>query len=108
MKQIDVNEDQILVVTAEDSLPEQFDTSDLPTSLIITNIDSRVFTADADVRDHFEETFKKFDTSATFQYFKSFRRVRVNYCSGMSAAQARIRCHQMRIGDEIVNCYFAG
>jgi hypothetical protein len=109
MKQIDGKEE--ILTETENSLSEQFDdigdTSDLPTSLIITNIDNRVFSA-SDIRDYFEETFKKFESSATFQYFKSFRRVRVNYSTPLSAAQARIQCHQMRMGDQIINCYFAG
>jgi hypothetical protein len=94
---------------ADNDLSEQLidDTSDLPTSLILTNIDIQVFNT-TDLRNHFEETFKKFDPSATFQYFKSFRRVRVNYETAMSAARARIQCHQMKIGDEVINCYFAG
>ncbi|CAG2121151.1 unnamed protein product [Medioppia subpectinata] len=113
MKQTDGKDDNRVTVDdhvneADDPLAEEFDTTDLPTSLIITNIDSRCFAATSDIRDYFEDTFKTFDPSATFQYFKSFRRVRVNYGDGMSAAQARIRCHQMRVGDEIINCYFAG
>ena len=52
MKQIDGKEE--IIIDSENSLSEQFndsigDTSDLPTSLIITNIDSRAFTA-SDIR----------------------------------------------------------
>ena len=132
MKQTDGKEEMIVDSdNCDHSLSEQFndsigDTSDLPTSLIITNIDSRAFTDSAirvryclyfwhkiidfidNFQNYFEDTFKKFESSATFQYFKSFRRVRVNYLTALCAAQARIQCHQMRIGDEVINCYFAG
>jgi len=51
--------------------------------------------------------FKKFEADVTFQYFKSFRRARINFESPLSAAKARIECHQTRLGDYIINCYFA-
>lgn len=54
-----------------------------------------------------EEIFQEFDEGASFQYFKSFRRVRVNFTSPNAAAKARIQCHQTKFGDSIVNCYFA-
>lgn len=54
-----------------------------------------------------EEIFQEFDEKASFQYFKSFRRVRVNFTNPTAAAKARIQCHQTKIGDSVVNCYFA-
>jgi len=59
------------------------------------------------LQDQFEEMFKKFEADVTFQYFKSFRRARINFESPLSAAKARIECHQTRLGDYIINCYFA-
>ncbi|CAL1296530.1 unnamed protein product [Larinioides sclopetarius] len=85
---------------------ELADTSDLPTSLIITNVDSNIF-SDENQKNQLEEIFQKFDEGASFQYFKSFRRVRVNLTNPTAAANARIQCHQTKIGDSIVNCYFA-
>ncbi|GBM61250.1 Calcipressin-3 [Araneus ventricosus] len=85
---------------------ELADTSDLPTSLIITNVDSNIF-SDENQKNQLEEIFQKFDEGASFQYFKSFRRVRVNLTNPTAAANARIQCHQTKIGDNIVNCYFA-
>ncbi|XP_076340511.1 calcipressin-2-like [Tachypleus tridentatus] len=82
------------------------DTSDLPTSLIITNIDQRVF-SDQQLKANFEDLFKNYEEDATFQYFKSFKRARVNFQSPASAAQARIHCHQYQIGENCINCYFA-
>lgn len=54
-----------------------------------------------------EELFKQFGENATFQYFKSFRRMRVNYKSPSAAAHARIQLHQAKFGDTNINCYFA-
>lgn len=54
-----------------------------------------------------ETLFKEFGEVATFQYFKSFRRMRVNFISPSSAAHARIKLHQSRFGDTDINCYFA-
>ncbi|GFV80734.1 protein sarah [Trichonephila clavipes] len=85
---------------------ELADTSDLPTSLIITNLESNMFSEDSQ-KNQLEEIFRQFDAEATFQYFKSFRRVRVNFTNPTAAANARIQCHQTKIGDSIVNCYFA-
>ena len=54
-----------------------------------------------------EMLFKQFGEDAIFQYFRSFRRMRVNYSSPSAAAQARIQLHQARFGDTNINCYFA-
>ncbi|XP_054708692.1 calcipressin-2-like [Uloborus diversus] len=85
---------------------ELADTSDLPTSVIITNVENEIFT-DEYRKIEFEEIFQHFDEGASFQYFKSFRRVRVNFTNPTAAAKARIQCHQTKIGDSVVNCYFA-
>ncbi|KAG8185525.1 hypothetical protein JTE90_012862 [Oedothorax gibbosus] len=85
---------------------ELADTSDLPTSVIITNVDRDIF-VDESQKVQFEKIFQAFDDGAAFQYFKSFRRVRVNFTNPDAAANARIQCHQRKIGDCLVNCYFA-
>ncbi|XP_012264198.1 protein sarah isoform X2 [Athalia rosae] len=79
---------------------------DLPTSVIVTNVDPRVF-KDAQIRSGIETLFKQFGEDATFQYFRSFRRMRVNYSSPSAAAHARIQLHQTRYGETDINCYFA-
>lgn len=48
---------------------------DLPTSLIVTNILSEVFTNDQ-MKRNLEELFKAFGDNVTFQWLKSFRRLR--------------------------------
>lgn len=79
---------------------------DLPMSIIVTNVDPRVFKCD-ELKVTIETLFKEFGEVATFQYFKSFRRMRVNFISPSSAAHARIKLHQSRFGDTDINCYFA-
>lgn len=115
------------------SLDELIHDEDLPTSVIVTNVDPHVFKCDivkvylfiykrkfnvsrfstnkcfvfefyqADI----EHLFHQFGKDATFQYFKSFRRMRVNYHSPSAAAHARIQLHQTRFGETDINCYFA-
>lgn len=82
------------------------DTSDLPTSLIITNVDVSVF-ADPEQKARFEEMFESIEPGASFGYFRSFRRARVTFESPDSAAQARIRCDQLKFNNSVLNCYFA-
>uniref|UniRef100_A0A2R5LG24 Putative calcineurin-mediated signaling pathway inhibitor dscr1 n=1 Tax=Ornithodoros turicata TaxID=34597 RepID=A0A2R5LG24_9ACAR len=91
---------------AEELFTDLDDTSDLPTSLIITNVDISVFT-DSEQRTAFEDMFRQFEEEASFHYFKSFRRARVNFSTPDSAAQARIRCHQTTFRENALNCYFA-
>lgn len=52
---------------------ESFD--DLPTSIIVTNIHSDVFSDDEMKRD-LENLFRAFGDNVTFQWLKSFRRLR--------------------------------
>ncbi|XP_043280102.1 protein sarah [Venturia canescens] len=79
---------------------------DLPTSVIVTNLDPRVFKSD-EIKAELEELFKKFGEDTTFQYFRSFRRMRVNFSSPGAAAHARIQLHQVHFGETDINCYFA-
>lgn len=54
-----------------------------------------------------ENLFKQFGEDVTFQYFRSFRRMRVNYNSPNAAANARLHLHQTHFGETDINCYFA-
>ncbi|XP_014216164.1 protein sarah [Copidosoma floridanum] len=91
---------------ASRSLEDLINDEDLPTSVIVTNVDPRVFKSD-DLKEDIEKLFNQFGQDATFQYFRSFRRMRVNYSSPSAAAQARIQLHQTRFGETDINCYFA-
>ncbi|XP_025987889.2 LOW QUALITY PROTEIN: protein sarah [Solenopsis invicta] len=88
------------------SIDELVHDEDLPTSVIVTNVDPRVFKCD-DLKLAIENLFKQFGGDATFQYFRSFRRMRVNYNSPSAAANARIQLHQSHFGETDINCYFA-
>ncbi|XP_058058075.1 protein sarah [Anopheles bellator] len=79
---------------------------DLPTSIIVTNIHSEVFTND-ELKARLEELFKTFSDTTTFQWLKSFRRLRVNYDTAIAAANARIQLHQYPFGKSVINCYLA-
>lgn len=89
--------------------PEELE--DLPTSLIVTNICDGVFVSEERKRD-MEQLFKGFaegeeQEDVTFQWLRSFHRLRVNFPSAQAAAAARLQLHQYRIMDCIINCYFA-
>ncbi|XP_034252814.1 calcipressin-2 [Thrips palmi] len=88
------------------SLDELIHDEDLPTSLIVTNLGSSVF-ENEDQKIQLEAMFRAFGEPATFQFFRSFKRLRVNYGCPASAAKARIQLHQTQFGDRIINCYFA-
>lgn len=81
------------------------DISDFPKILIVTNVHLNVFESD-NSKDEFEKTFKVYDENATFQYFKSFRRARVNYTSPLFSANARIDLHETTICGQTVKCFF--
>jgi len=83
---------------------ESFD--DLPTSIIVTNIHPDVF-VNEQLKGEMEQLFKAFGQNVTFQWLKSFKRLRVNYENGIAAANARIQLHQYRFGQLVINCYFA-
>lgn len=79
---------------------------DLPTSLIVTNIHSDVF-ADEQLKAEFEKLFEFFSPTVKFQWFRSFKRLRVNFDSAVAAANARIQLHQYQYGKSVITCYFA-
>ncbi|KAI1899716.1 hypothetical protein AGOR_G00064630 [Albula goreensis] len=55
----------------------------------------------------FEALFQSFDGDATFQYFKSFRRVRVNFTNALAAAEARVRLHKSEFNGKEMRVHFA-
>lgn len=80
---------------------------DLPTSLIVTNIHDNVFIND-DKKAEMEALFNKFAAEpCSFQWLRSFRRLRVNFTSPKSAANARLELHQFPILNSVITCYFA-
>lgn len=85
---------------------EADDFEDLPKSIIVTNIRSDIF-ADEKLKREMEDLFKTFSDDATFQWLRSFRRLRVNYDSAVAAANARVQLHQYEFYESRINCYFA-
>lgn len=79
---------------------------DLPTSIIVTNIHSDVFFND-ELKEKMEDLFKMFSDNASFLWLKSFRRLRVNFDSGVAAANARLQLHQYKFGKSNITCFFA-
>ncbi|OWR53914.1 protein sarah [Danaus plexippus] len=89
-----------------DSQEEKKDFDDLPQSIIVTNIHSDVF-ADEKLKKELEDLFRTFSNNVTFQWLRSFRRLRVNYDSPLSAVSARVQFHQYQFYNSCINCYFA-
>ncbi|XP_047494410.1 calcipressin-1-like [Penaeus chinensis] len=76
-----------------------------PTSIIVTNLQPHIF-EEPHQKNIFELLFEDIDETATFQYFKSFRRVRVNFATPTQAAAARIKLHMTEFQGEVIKCYF--
>lgn len=79
---------------------------DLPTSIIVTNINSEVFKSD-ELKAEMEEIFRQYSPAATFHWLKSFKRLRVYFDSSAAAAAARLQLHQYQFHDSLISCYFA-
>ncbi|XP_006638103.1 calcipressin-1a isoform X2 [Lepisosteus oculatus] len=77
-----------------------------PFSLIASLEDRDVFCR-LEARAGFEALFRSFDSDATFQYFKSFRRVRINFTDAVAAAEARVRLHKSDFNGKEIRLYFA-
>lgn len=89
-----------------DCQDEMNEFDDLPKSVIVTNIHSDVF-ADEKLKKELEDIFRTFSDNVTFQWLRSFKRIRVNYDSPLAAASARVQLHQYQFYNSCINCYFA-
>ncbi|CAK1555141.1 unnamed protein product [Leptosia nina] len=89
-----------------DTHDELSEFDDLPKSVIVTNIHSDVF-SDEKLKKELEALFRTFSDNITFQWLKSFKRLRVNYDSPLAAANARVQLHQLPFHNTSINCYFA-
>ncbi|MCL4123171.1 UNVERIFIED_CONTAM: hypothetical protein GTU68_031375 [Idotea baltica] len=86
-------------------IPEINSLNDLPCSIIVTNLFYQMFD-NPNERELFESFFEDIDEAATFHYFKSFRRVRINFCTPEQAAEARLRMHLKDYRGLTIKCYF--
>ncbi|XP_053561926.1 LOW QUALITY PROTEIN: calcipressin-1 [Bombina bombina] len=85
---------------------EDIDLREMPTAMIGCNLDGSLF-YDGLYRAKFESLFRTYDKDATFQYFKSFKRVRINFSNPLSAAEARIQLHKTEFLGKEIKLYFA-
>ncbi|KAM3585693.1 uncharacterized protein V6R79_024646 [Siganus canaliculatus] len=80
--------------------------TDLPNALIACKVPEDLFN-EGSQKAGFEGLFRSFDPEVQFQYFKSFRRVRISFSDALAAAEARLRLHKTDFNGKEMRLYFA-
>ncbi|XP_053162866.1 calcipressin-1 isoform X2 [Hemicordylus capensis] len=75
-------------------------------SLIACVADNSIF-SQPEIRTRFEALFRAYDKEVTFQYFKSFKRIRINFSNPLSAADVKIQFHKTEFLGKEMKLYFA-
>ncbi|KAG5684212.1 hypothetical protein PVAND_013451 [Polypedilum vanderplanki] len=75
------------------------------TSLVVSNINSEVFSS-PELKEEIENLFREFSEEITFQYFKSFHRLRVNFANSEPAAEACAKIHLREFHNSVLKCHF--
>ncbi|GLD72434.1 calcipressin-1 isoform X1 [Lates japonicus] len=80
--------------------------TDLPNALIACKVPEDLFN-EGSLKASFEALFRSFDPEVQFQYFRSFRRVRISFSDALAAAEARLRLHKTDFNGKEMRLYFA-
>uniref|UniRef100_A0A3B4GJH4 Calcipressin-1-like n=1 Tax=Pundamilia nyererei TaxID=303518 RepID=A0A3B4GJH4_9CICH len=74
---------------------------------LVASVTSRELFHHSEVQAGFEALFRSFDSEVQFQYFKSFRRIRISFRDALAAAEARLRLHKTDFNGKEMRLYFA-
>ena len=77
-----------------------------PFSLFTKRIEALLLTDFVYLQATFEALFREFDPCAVFCYLRSFRRVRIDFNSHITAAAAKANLDGQAVADSVIHCYF--